>query len=494
MTVATIATGRVSAGSLVQRLTPADGTGPAYRRLAGRIRAAALDGRLAAGIGLPSERDLAVAMGVSRTTVAAAYQQLREDGWLTSRRGSGSRLAIPREQAPWSSGIFGRSPGSDESAMIDLTTTSLPAPAEPLQQAVQAAVAELPGYAAGNGYFPFGLPVLRDQIAQQYCTQGVPTSAEQILITGGAQHAFTLALGSLSSPGDRVLLECPTYPVALDAIRAHHRVPAPLPLADNTAAPWDLDLYAAILRESAVRLSYLIPDFQNPTGALMSAADRERTVSLAGRTGSTVLVDESFRAVPFGLDVDGPEQLPPPMSAFCDGVTVISLGSVSKAFWGGLRIGWIRATTAVVERLAIARALGDMAGPVLDQLIVSHLLADPRPALAQQAARLAAGAAAVRAALAEHLPDWSATDPDGGASLWVRLPGPYATELARLAPAAGVRIVPGPRFGPDGTMEACLRLPFTAPPEQLTEAIRRLARVDRTAADGAVAALPGWLT
>ncbi|WP_051266391.1 MocR-like transcription factor YczR [Nakamurella lactea] len=501
MTSATATTGRVSATSLVRRLGPVTGEGPTYRRVADRIRAATLNGRLTVGIGLPSERDLAMALGVSRTTVAAAYQQLRDDGWLSSRRGSGSRLAIPREHAAWRSDIFGAPAIADEPALIDLTTASLPAPAEPLQRAVEAATGELPGYAAGSGYFPFGLPVLRDQVAQRYCDAGVPTTAEHILITGGAQHAFGLALSSLTSPGDRVLLECPTYPVALDAIRAAHRVPTPLPLGDNADTAWDLELFGAILRQSAARVSYLIPDFQNPTGALMSAADRERAVEQARRTGGTLLVDESFRDVPFG--VAGSDQLPPPMSAFGDGATgrgrggsgcpVISLGSVSKAFWGGLRIGWVRATPAIVERLAVTRSLGDMAGPVLDQLIVSHLLADPAAALEQQSARLAAGAAAVRAALAEYLPDWSATDPAGGASLWVRLPGPYATELARLAPAAGVRVVPGPRFGPDGTMEACLRLPFTAPPEQLTEAIRRLSQIDRTAAQGAVTAFPGWL-
>jgi hypothetical protein len=94
---------------------------------------------------------------------------------------------------------------------------------------------------------------------------------------------------------------------------------------------------------------------------------------------------------------------------------------------------------------------------------------------------------------AEYLPGWSATDPAGGASLWVRLPGPYATELARMAPAAGVRIVPGPRFGPDGTMESFLRLPFTAPPGDLVLAVKRLAGIDARAADGAATSLPGWL-
>ncbi len=483
---------RISASGLVRRLGPDGGSGAGYRRLADRIRTAALDGRLPTDVGLPSERELAVAITVSRTTVAAAYQKLRDDGWLTSRRGSGSRLVVPREQAPWRSAIFGRPEPRAGAALVDLTIASLPAPTAAVQRAAAAALTDLNHYLPADGYFPFGLPVLRDMVAQRYTESGVATSPDQILITSGAQHGLGLTLGQLTSPGDRVLLECPTYPVALDAVRAAHRLPTPLPLADNADAAWDLELMTTILRQSAPRLGYLIPEFQNPTGALMPATDREQVVAIAQRFGCTLVIDESFRDVPFPVDGAAPE-LPPPMSAYGDAATVISIGSVSKSFWGGLRVGWIRAAPAIVERLAVARSLGDMAGPVFDQLTVSRLLADPVEALSQQAGRLAAGAAAVRAALAEQLPDWRATDPAGGASLWVRLPGPYATELARMAPAAGVRIVPGPRFGPDGTMESFLRLPFTACPADLLLAVQRLAGIDRQAAAGSAGSLPGWL-
>ena len=168
--------------------------------------------------------------------------------------------------------------------------------------------------------------------------------------------------------------------------------------------------------------------------------------------------------------------LPPPMAAFDDGTRVLSLGSVSKSIWGGLRVGWIRAAPPLVQRLAAARALGDMAGPVLDQLVVAALLADAEPALTVQRSRLATGAAALQAALAAAAPRLAA-DPaaPGGPSLWVRLPGPFATDLALLAPSAGLRIAPGPRFGPDGTMESYLRLPFTAGADRLVTAVGRLA-------------------
>jgi DNA-binding transcriptional MocR family regulator len=510
-------TTRVSAATLAKRLGPApDGREqPAYRTLADRIRAAVLDGRLAVGTGLPSERELSTGLGVSRTTVNAAYSQLREQGWLVSRRGSGSSVRLPADPgAPagasasgrpgmsyaaggifgWRDGVGWHDPAEQATGMIDLTTACLPAPTA-LTGAVAQAAALLPRYLASDGYLPFGLPELRDVIAARYTAAGVPTTTEQILVTSGAQHAFTIVLDTLSGPGDRVVIECPTYPVALDAVRNRRRTPVPIGLGEPGETAWDVELMSATLRQSAARLAYLIPDFQNPTGSLMDTTTREAVIAAARPAKTLVLADESFRDVPFPTAEGQSSELPPPMAAFDreDGTRVLCLGSVSKAFWGGLRVGWVRAAPGLIQRLAATRALGDMAGPVLDQLVVAGLLADPAAALAEQRSRLAAGASALRAALAAHLPSWLPSNPSGGTSLWVRLPGPFATDLALVAPSAGVRIAPGPRFGPDGTMESFLRLPFTASLEQLVTAVRRLASVADRAAAGSRTGLPGWV-
>ncbi len=509
---------RISAGTLARRLgpPPPDRGLPAYRVLADRIRGAVLDGRLTVSTGLPSERELAAGLQLSRTTVGAAYGLLRDQGWLDSRRGSGSRLRLPSAPAGERqgrtgpavardsfnvAGIFGAPPGRDwrpdddgTLGVIDLTTASLPAPADEITRALEAAAAQLPRYLSGDGYLPFGLPVLRDTIAARYTAAGLPTTAEQILVTSGAQHAFTLVLGELSAPGDRVLIECPTYPVALDALRAHRRVPAPVGMADSATAgsAWDVELFAATMRQIAPRLGYLIPDFHNPTGALMDEATRESIVAAARNTRTLLVADESFRDVAF----PDTAPIPPSLAAFdsdTTGTRVVSLGAMSKSFWGGLRVGWIRAAPNLIQRLAAARALGDMAGPVLDQLVSNELLGDPEAALAVQRSRLATGAAALLSALATALPDWHPTEPRGGTFLWVRLPGPFATDLALLAPSAGVRIAPGPRFGPDGTMASYLRLPFTTSPDRLITAVNRLATVAPQAASGAQSSLPGWL-
>ncbi len=503
-------TPRISASTLARRLgpEPIGSTGPAYRQLAHRIRSAVLDGRLAVTSGLPSERDLAAGLSLSRTTVTAAYSLLRDEGWLDSRRGSGSRLRLPgatahpghdaRPLGP--AGLFGY-PAMAADDTIDLSTASVPAPVETLQRAGLLALQDLPGYAGGDGYAPFGLPVLRQAVADHYSSSGVPTTPEQILVTSGAQHAFVLALQELSAAGDRVMIECPTYPVALDAIRVARRVPGPIgmpgpempgsrPESGALDPAWDAELICTTMRQTAPRLAYLIPDFQNPTGALMDQVTRERVVQAARRNGTLLLIDESFRDVPFP---DSPV-LPPRMSALdIGGLRVLSLGSLSKSVWGGLRIGWIRAAPALINRLATARALGDMSGPVVDQLIAAHFLADPEPAFDRQRRRLAHGAAVLTTTLASELPSWQVSRPRGGASLWVALPGPFASELARLTPTVGVRIAPGPRFGPDGTMESYLRLPFTQPPEKLISGVRRIASIADEAQRARPSDMPGWL-
>ena len=489
---------RVSAAGLAKHVKigrpgtmPADQEGRGgvtYRELARRIRDALLDGRLAVHTQLPSERALADALQLSRTTVTAAYALLRQEGWLASRRGSGSVLQ-PAPGVPngsWAS----MWPPSGDDAPINLTTASLPAPADHVELAVRAAVDDLGRYFGHDGYEPLGIPALRESIAQRYTAEGLPTTPEEILVTNGGQHAWTIVLTELSGPGDRVLLECPTYPLALEAVRSGRRIPVPVGLRPAASQPWDLELMTSAMVQSAPRLAYLIPDFHNPTGAVMSAAARSELIGSATRTATVLVVDETLRDVGF----DDTRPVPAHAASFDRARRVITIGSMSKSFWGGLRIGWLRANRSLVERLAAVRSLQDMAGSVLDQLVANRLLTEHPGALDVQRARLRAGSRALHDALAEELPHWRPTHPSGGASLWVELPGPYATELARLAPAAGVAIVPGPRFGPDGTMESYLRLPFTMPPDALRVAVHRLAGIDAEAAAARPALPQRWMT
>jgi DNA-binding transcriptional MocR family regulator len=438
---------------------------PDYLSLAGAIRLLVLDGRLPLRTRLPGERELAAAAGTSRTTTTAAYAALRDEGFLASRRGSGSWTCLPADRA-------GAPQPAAADAEIDLGCAATAAPEGALHRALAAATTELPRHLPGPGYDALGLPVLRAAIAEHLTRRGAPTAPEQVLVTAGAQHAFCLLLRVLAGPGDRVLVDHPTYPNALDAIRAAGARPVPVALGPDG---WDLEMLGATLRQAAPRLAYVIADHQNPTGLTMPSDQRDRLVELALANRTPLVVDETLAE----LTLDGAE--PPLLSAYDD---VIAIGSMSKAYWGGLRIGWIRAAPSLVQRLALARASVDMSSPVIEQLVATALLRDPQPVLDAHRAALRARRDALAAKLRAELPGWRFTPPAGGASLWIELDAPRSSALAALASRHGVRIAPGPRFGVDGAFERFLRIPYTLPEPRLAEAVERLALAWRAVADG----------
>jgi len=155
----------------------------------------------------------------------------------------------------------------------------------------------------------------------------------------------------------------------------------------------------------------------------------------------------------------------------------VSIGGMSKAYWGGLRIGWVRASAPLVQRLAALRIGVDMASPVLEQLVAVHLLDRAAVIVEARRAQLRSRRDALVEALGAYLPEWRFVVPSGGVTLWAELDGPISSALSRAAEDVGVRLAPGPRFGLDGTLERFLRLPFTLPPDDLIEAVRRIASV-----------------
>jgi DNA-binding transcriptional MocR family regulator len=436
--------------------------GPVNLALANGLRGLALDGRLVSGTRVPSERELAAALGVSRSTVTAAYDRLRGEGYLRSRHGAGSIVAVPVRP------IARPDDSSGSAQLLDLTVAALPAPRQ-LREAAAAAAVDLSRHAVHAGLQPMGLAELREAIAERYCDRGLSTRADEVLITSGALHAWDLTLRALVSPGAAVVCEQPTYPAVLDAALAHHTRVIPLP---TDTSGWDPTQILRTARPPA--LAHITPDGQNPTG--MWASDSARRRLLAHLDPATVMfVDETLIDLPFG------ETATRPMSAVVPrGRTVIAGGSMSKSFWAGLRVGWLRAPAELVRRIAAARAGQDIATPVLDQLVAVRLLAIRDEVLPDRRAALVKGRVALCSALAEHLPEWRAAPPQGGMSLWVDLAGASSTHLARRAREHGIRITPGTRFTVAGTHDRWTRLPFTEPPGRLHEAVRGLAAAAST--------------
>jgi hypothetical protein len=457
-------------GHALARLLPDMETvaGLKYGVLTGAIRSLILDGRIAIGTRLPSERELAGVVSLSRATVTAGYDGLREDGYLSSRSGSGSFVTVPTR--PFKREVVKEWPRPwDDSETIDLTLAALSAPPGTVVEALSSAAAEFPAHAyRGGGYDAFGLSALRAAVADRFEARRVPTDPTQILITNGALHGLDLLLRLLIGPGDRVLTELPSYPGALDAIRGSAGQLLPVPLAPGGS--WDLAQMEAVLRQSSPKLAYLIPDFHNPTGVLVDDDARDAVFGVARQTSTTVVVDETFLGLGFVPDATASAAIDP---------AVITIGSLSKSVWGGLRIGWIRAPAELVQRLAALRTSIDISSPVLDQLVAVELMGQLDTIFATRVEELTRKRNSLQRQLADSLPEWKAAEPDGGLSLWVDLGAPVSTALTLLARPAGVMIVPGSRFGVDGTFERYLRLPYAHAPDRLADAVRRLARVWR---------------
>jgi DNA-binding transcriptional MocR family regulator len=439
---------------------------PRYAALAARVRLLVADGRVPLGTRLPAERDLAAALALSRATVTAAYARLREDGWARARQGAGTFAALPAgpSRGAWV-------PGPVDDGTIDLAHAAPTAPAS-VPAAFAAALTELPRYLPQHGYYPGGLPDLRARIADRYTVRGLPTTPEQVLVTAGALHGVATAFQTLLRRGQRLLVEQPTYPNALDAARAQGVRLLPTALEPEHPGAW-LEVVERALTGARPAAAYLMPDFQNPTGLLLDAVGRERLAGALRRAGTTAVVDETFAEL--WLDT----RPPPPLAAF--GAGHLSVGTLSKTTWGGLRIGWVRGEADVVQRLTAVAVRSTMAGPVVEQLAACALLDSAEASLEERRRGLRERRAVLTAELRTHLPAWRVPEPPGGLVLWCGLPSARSRALVSAAERYGLRLAAGPLFGTGHALDDRLRLPFTQPPDVLRTAVALLAKADADA-------------
>ena len=362
---------------IVQLLGPwSEQKGPLYTRLAHAFEQVIRTGELPAQARLPAERWLAQCLGVSRSTIVAAYALLQERGWVTSRHGSGTRvcafsphrsLRLRREQLnPLARGPVMDSYLSDHLEAIDV---SAGAPAWPTGFATEEC-ALLPHEIASSleqyGYVPQGLPQLRQVIAEYYTRIGLRTRPEQILVTSGAQQAIGLLATLLLQRGDIVLLENPTFFGAIDTFRA---AGARLVGISVYASGLDLQRVNELLCARIAQCLYLIPTFHNPTGNTLTELQRRQLVKMAQQVNIPLIEDLTMA----NNVLEG--EPPPPLATYAQDGGVITIGSLSKLFWAGLRIGWIRGSVPLIERLARLKALTDLGSSMISQLIALKLMA-----------------------------------------------------------------------------------------------------------------------
>ncbi len=482
----------ISARRLVALLdiTSVDGgDAPRYRGLAVAVRTLIVDGRLLPGWRMPSERDLAAASGLSRNTVSHAYELLREWGYQASVRGSGSTVRLPQDMpGPLGSMRPGHPPPADGTGPIDLTR-ACPQAAPEVADAYREALAPLPPYLAGSGYEAAGLPVLREAVARRYDARGLPTDPAQIVITNGALAGLAVLGRAFVGPGDRVVVENPGYPTAVATFRRGGARMVGVAVGDHGVEPADL---ASVVRQTAPRVALLTPDFQNPTGALTSAGQRAALGAVLARDRVLTVIDETLVEVV----LEPREAVPPPYAAcVASDADVITVGSMSKSHWGGLRIGWLRVPTGHVGTVVAARTTLDLGAPVLEQLAAAWLLERQPGPTAAMTELTRARRDALAAALAAACPDWSFRLPGGGLSLWCRMPTEAAPALAAAAEADGVLVVPGPVFSVDGLgLHRYVRLPYAASEDVLVEAARRLGAAWSRVGDRGAALAPALVT
>ena len=470
---------------------------PLYTQIAAQVRQLIRTGALKIGDRLPPNRTLAQSLGVNRTTVATAYDELLADGLIASRVGSGTFVAatplpsnIQEVRAEssltplnWEAVL--PEPRMDEwLAHRDAAqrpnciafTHSLPAtelfPLDEFRRSVERVLRRegrnLLQLGTSCGYEP-----LQQYLLQQLALAGIRATEEEILLTSGCQQALDLLRQVLLQPGDEIVIENPTYPGAISLFcqPQYKFISAPV-----GAQGIDLDALEDVLRHRRPKLIYLVPTFQNPTGVTMDLASRKRLIELAAQHRVPVVEDEIYR----DLRYDGAAL--PPLKALDPYGVVIYLNSVSKVGFPGLRVGWVVAPRLLIQHLQALKQRSDLHGNLLAQAALADFAR--HGLLNKHIQRCRRSYAQRRDAMLEALrkffpreSNW--TTPEGGMGIWVQLPeGVSADMLLAQARMQGIYFTPGSRFYASGARTNTLRLSFTMLAEpQIETGVKELGRL-----------------
>lgn len=412
------------------------GDGPLYRRLAGALAATVQRGDLHAGDLLPAERHLSTALRVSRSTVVAAYAELRARGLAVTKRGRGTVLAAraPVRVHPrvFAADLVRRS--GDHDRLVDLTVGA-PRCDELVAELVDGL--DLRTSSGHHGYRPFGLPELCDAIATRMTTAGVTTTPDEILVTAGAQEGLSLLAAELGA-GRTVACETPTYAGAIGAFQAAGATVVTVPRDDEGPSA---DRLASVLsREGGVGFAYVGGSCHTPTGRGISDARRTELLDTAAEHGVRLVEDLALDDMRFVGGGGTPMWQRDPER-------VVAVGSLSKVVWPGLRVGWLRAPRHVLDRLLERRVAWGLGVSVPSQLLALAALGDLERIGMRRRAEARRKMGLALDVLAEEAPEWAVQPADGGWALWFPLPGGDTEGFARLARRRGVVVAPGSSSG-----------------------------------------------
>jgi GntR family transcriptional regulator / MocR family aminotransferase len=467
-----------------------DGDEPLFRQIENWLRDGIVSGGLPPSTRLPSSRSLASDLGVSRITVANAYAELDRDGLIASREGSGTFVAAPvsvPSPAPASNGKSWplwqqesrRSAAGDavpsrppHPELIAFTGVGDPRmfPIDEFARTIKEILARDGTSALEYGPFDHGYGPLRETVVHLLASQGIHTAAQQVLITSGSQQAIALACQVLLKRGDTVLVEQPTYNLALDLFRAMDLTIVGVPVDEHGM---QVELVEDLLQQHHPRLIYTIPNFQNPSGASLSGTRRRRLLTLAARYNVPILEDD------FVGDLRYEGRALPAIKALDHVGQVIYVGTFSKLLMPGLRVGFLVADGPILEQLGVAKRVDDLTTSPLMQRVVDRYVTVGRyqAHLRRTTRAYRARRDALHTAAREFLPSATVASSHGGLFAWLRLSGPVSTQtLLPYALDEGVDFAPGHRFFANPTdCDHFLRLNFaTRTPDEISQGTRRL--------------------
>lgn len=452
-----------------------------YSQIESFIRHNIQEGQLMPGTRLPAARRLAESLGVSRITVDTAYAELEAAGLVLKKPGSGAYVLPPlplnsqvitEECWPlWQQELHNRAMLSRTESLqahldLGISDTGIISFAEgggdqnmypvddfrkALQTVMRRSSVSALVYGEGAGYKP-----LRETIAHVLTNQGISTRPENILITSGSQQALSLTLQVLLQSGDAVIVESPTYGRALDLFRSHGLKVIGVPVDEEGMQVEKLE---GLLQQHHPKMIYTIPNFQNPTGMLLSGRRRRLLVSLADRYNVPIFEDDFVG----DLRYEGNSQ--PALISLARKGRVIYTSTFSKMLLPGVRVGFVLTQGPVYDELVACKEVHDLATSTLMQHALQEYVSVGRyqAHLRRTCTAYKKRRDAMLTAIVKHLPsEVAVTPPRGGLFIWMRLPqGFSASKLLPIAHREGVTYSPGTDyFTGAGEGEGHMRLNF----------------------------------
>jgi DNA-binding transcriptional MocR family regulator len=447
-----------------------NGSGSLAERLATAIEQAIERGELLEGWSLPSERNLASGLDVSRSSIVRSMQILAERGAIRRVHGAGNfvtgppRATRPASLPPSLRLKYQLGSNTDPGIIAATIPSSSDLPPEALTlSATDLLEAHPGGERSGSGYNLAGLSTTRRAIASLLSDHDFPTAPESLIITTGATQSLSLALGQMLAPGDVVVVESPTYPTTLDLLR---RVGVRVVSVGTGDAAIDTNALARAAMKARAKMVVVMSTCNVATGHSVDAGARPALVALAD-AGITVVDDHTLADY-------HPAPRPRAVAALSDHRNIITVGSFNKIYWGGLRIGWLRTHPSLVESLIRTKSKTDAGSSVPSQIILTKLIPHHDAIVENRRSQVARRAEHVRRIIHNELSDWRVEGAGYGPSMWVRLPVHDSAKFVAFAYRNGTAVGYGGMYRSDGRAAPHIRLTLTSSDEDVANGLADL--------------------